>query len=93
MIDSLVSVGCILLAAMLGAIGWVVKTLIDVKSDVASVRAQHKNNGGSTMKDAVDRIERTVSDLDTKVDTSLIDAARRATQLDLLLAERAIRRG
>jgi hypothetical protein len=62
-------------AAFLGVTGWLVTSMIELKTGQAAIQAQHVNNGGSTMRDAVDRIQRTVDDIDSKVDAHLIEAS------------------
>lgn len=65
----------------LGVTGWLVTSMIELKTGQAAIQAQHHNNGGSTMRDAVDRIEKKVDDIDTKVDAHLIEASADTARL------------
>jgi hypothetical protein len=45
-------------AAVLAGVGWLITDLIrGIRDDVAEVKADHRTNGGSTSRDALDRIE------------------------------------
>lgn len=59
----------------MAAIGWLIRSIINLEKSVAAVQAQHVNNGGSTLRDAIDRIEGTVKALDDKVDAHLLVSA------------------
>jgi hypothetical protein len=61
------------------ATAWLFKSLMVLKTAVASIEAQHVNNGGSTLRDAIDRIESKVDSQGSKLhDHLLVSAAESA---------------
>ena len=62
-------------AALLAGVGWVLVKVIGLGEAVAEMKGQYQNNGGSTMRDAVDRIE-------GKLNDHLIQAATAAAKFD-----------
>lgn len=50
MIAALVSFGSVLLAALLAFLGWIARKVLGIE-------AQLQNNGGASLRDAVDRVE------------------------------------
>ena len=46
------------LTALLGFFAWLVKKIMQMGEKLSELNAQHQNNGGSTTRDAIDRIER-----------------------------------
>lgn len=72
MIPALISVGCVLLTAGFGWAGWTTKQLIGLTASTAAIQAQHVNNGGSTLRDAIDRVDR---NLDEHLQQSAADSA------------------
>ena len=46
------------LSLVTGIFGWLVRELMTIKTDVALTAAEHRTNGGSTTRDAINRIER-----------------------------------
>lgn len=61
--------------SFVGASAWLFKSLVILKETVAAIKAQHVNNGGSTLRDAVDRIEAKVDEQGSKLNDHLVDAA------------------
>lgn len=68
MIAIVASFGAVAVAALLAALGWMLREQISQGKTLVSIEAQYQNNGGSTIRDAVDRIE-------NKLDEHLIVAA------------------
>lgn len=60
--------------------------LVTVKIDLADVKAQYRNNGGSSMRDAVDRIESTGNTTAATLTAHLIHAAGQDARLDAVVA-------
>jgi len=75
-------------AALLASIAAVLRRLGTVETGLAVVRAQYENNGGSTMRDALDRIEDKQDELTKTVQDHLVvaagDSARLAAHLLVL---------
>lgn len=61
--------------SFIGASAWLFKALVMLKETVAAIKAQHVNNGGSTLRDAVDRIEAKVDEQGSKLHDHLVEAA------------------
>lgn len=74
--------------AFIGVSRWLILTLLELRVDMAAVKAQNENNGGKTMRDIAERTERTVGALDEKVDAHLLVAAVDSALLRAHLAER-----
>jgi len=55
---------------------WHKRLAATVADDLQYIKAQTQNNGGLTLRDAIDRIERTVSALDSKLDKVQTDLDR-----------------
>jgi len=87
--------------AVIGGVGWLLAELIKsmrddvretrvelvaVKVDLADVKAQYRNNGGSSMRDAVDRIESTGNQTAATLTAHLIHAAGQDARLDAVAA-------
>lgn len=75
MTDALVAIGCVLLTGGLAFVGWLMKQILDIRTDIAGIKAQHVNNGGSTLRDAIDRVDARTTGLDAKLDEHLTQSA------------------
>lgn len=73
--DAVIAVVCVFLAGGLGFAGWLTKALIDLKTDVATVKAEHRTNGGASTRDAINRIEGRQVAIAAKLDDHLIASA------------------
>jgi hypothetical protein len=84
-IAALIAVASVLLAGSLTFAGWLTVKVIGIGEDLAEVKAEHRNNGGSTTRDAIDRIERTGKEtrdlLDDHLQVSAADSALLAQHL------------
>lgn len=93
MTELLIGLGLALFTAVLGAAGWLIRN--DIENDrelterVFNIEAQMRNNGGASMRDAIDRIEATVTRLDTTLTAHLIHSAGQDARLDAHLGTHA----
>lgn len=87
MIGALVAVGCVLLTGGLAWAGWMTRQMLEQSRAIAAVQAQHVNNGGSTLRDAIDRIDGTVHALDDKLNDHLQQSAADSALLAAHLAQ------
>jgi len=82
----LTTAGGVTVAAWWASVGWLGRRLIGKVDSIAeqvgkvddrliTVEAQHRNNGGATLRDAVDRIESNVNEQAVRLTGHLIDAA------------------
>ena len=70
------------LSLIWSALLYIPKRLGSIDDRITVIETQHQNNGGSTMKDAVDRIEASQKDLAEKFQAHLLDSARRGAELE-----------
>lgn len=90
-----------LVTAVIGGVGWLLAELIksmrddvretrvelvEVKVDLADMKAQYRANGGTSMRDAINRIELTGNATAATVTAHLIHAAGQDARLDAVVA-------
>ena len=80
------TVAGVLATALVALLAWMAKKIGEIDKSQAVQQAQYENNGGKTLRDAVDRIENKIDENVKKLADHLIESATQTAKFDAHIA-------